>query len=241
MSRRVRSLCRNADLVLWCTSALQAWKASERDFWLSLPARVRDKGVLVLTFGDMLRARPGRRSGAGAAAGRGGAALSQDRRAGAAVRSPGACQAAAHDSMQRATRRLRIRRWLAARRVGACAGHSNRVADLRSLQSALDIAAAVGSVHAGERGVLWVGGTSPGTGPAPSREGVTPTGPRTPRICPHKIGLPAHTGRPLRDLRSAASSSPAADRTASLRTPRRTRSCSDGRRCWCRPSAWSRS
>jgi GTPase Era involved in 16S rRNA processing len=56
MSRRVRGLCRNADLVLWCTSALQAWKASERDFWLSLPARVRDKGVLVLTFGDMLRA-----------------------------------------------------------------------------------------------------------------------------------------------------------------------------------------
>jgi len=56
MSRRVRGLCRNADLVLWCTSALQAWKASERDFWLSLPARVRDKAVLVLTFGDMLRA-----------------------------------------------------------------------------------------------------------------------------------------------------------------------------------------
>lgn len=56
MSRRIRGLCRNADLVLWCTSALQAWKASERDFWLSLPARVRDNGVLVLTFGDMLRA-----------------------------------------------------------------------------------------------------------------------------------------------------------------------------------------
>lgn len=55
MSRRIRGLCRNADLVLWCTSALQAWKASERDFWLSLSARVRDKGVLVLTFGDMLR------------------------------------------------------------------------------------------------------------------------------------------------------------------------------------------
>lgn len=55
MSRRIRSLCRNADIVLWCTSALQAWKASERDFWLSLPARVRDNGVLVLTFGDMLR------------------------------------------------------------------------------------------------------------------------------------------------------------------------------------------
>jgi predicted GTPase len=55
MSRRIRGLCRNADLVLWCTSALQAWKASERDIWLSLPARVRDKGVLVLTFSDMLR------------------------------------------------------------------------------------------------------------------------------------------------------------------------------------------
>src|SRR5262245_4157770 len=56
MSQRIRSLCRNADFVLWCTPALQAWKASERDFWLSLPAKVRDKGVLVLTFGDMLRA-----------------------------------------------------------------------------------------------------------------------------------------------------------------------------------------
>jgi predicted GTPase len=56
MSHRIRSLCRKADLVLWCTSALQAWKASERDFWLSMPARVRDNGLLVLTFGDMLRA-----------------------------------------------------------------------------------------------------------------------------------------------------------------------------------------
>jgi GTPase SAR1 family protein len=55
MSRRIRSLCRNSHLVLWCTSALQAWKASERDFWLSLPENVRAKGVLVLTFGDMLR------------------------------------------------------------------------------------------------------------------------------------------------------------------------------------------
>jgi predicted GTPase len=56
ISHRIRSLCRNANLILWCTSALQAWKASERDFWLSLPERVRDNGVLVLTFGDMLRA-----------------------------------------------------------------------------------------------------------------------------------------------------------------------------------------
>jgi predicted GTPase len=53
--RRTRSLCRTADLVIWCTSALQAWKASELGFWMSLPLSVRDKGVLVLTFADMLR------------------------------------------------------------------------------------------------------------------------------------------------------------------------------------------
>jgi hypothetical protein len=41
--------------VVWCTSALQAWKGSELAFWLSLPAGVRDKGVLVLTFAGMLR------------------------------------------------------------------------------------------------------------------------------------------------------------------------------------------
>ena len=55
MSRRVRSICRTADVVVWCTSALQAWKGSELGFWLSLPASVRHKGVLVLTFADMLR------------------------------------------------------------------------------------------------------------------------------------------------------------------------------------------
>jgi predicted GTPase len=55
MSRRVRGYCRTADVVVWCTSALQAWKGSELGFWLSLPASVREKGVLVLTFGDMLR------------------------------------------------------------------------------------------------------------------------------------------------------------------------------------------
>ncbi len=55
MARRVRGICRTADVVLWCTSALQAWKASELAFWLSLPTYVRDKGLLVLTFADMLR------------------------------------------------------------------------------------------------------------------------------------------------------------------------------------------
>jgi predicted GTPase len=55
VSRRVRGYCRTADVVVWCTPALQAWKGSELGFWLSLPASVRDKGVLVLTFADMLR------------------------------------------------------------------------------------------------------------------------------------------------------------------------------------------
>lgn len=54
--RRTRRMCRGADLVIWCTSALQAWKASERILWLSQPAAVRENGVLVLTFSDMLRA-----------------------------------------------------------------------------------------------------------------------------------------------------------------------------------------
>ena len=34
---------------------MQAWKASERTHWLSLPARVRGNGLLVVTFSDLLR------------------------------------------------------------------------------------------------------------------------------------------------------------------------------------------
>ena len=42
------------DAVIWCTVATQAWKESERTAWLSLPDYLRENGVLVVTFGDLL-------------------------------------------------------------------------------------------------------------------------------------------------------------------------------------------
>jgi hypothetical protein len=46
---------RTSDLMLWCTIGTQAWKASERALWLSLPKRHRRHAVLVVTHRDMLR------------------------------------------------------------------------------------------------------------------------------------------------------------------------------------------
>jgi predicted GTPase len=51
--RTIRA-CRSADLVIWCTPAMQAWKASEQQIWLSLPRSVRRRGVLAVTFMDTL-------------------------------------------------------------------------------------------------------------------------------------------------------------------------------------------
>jgi GTPase Era involved in 16S rRNA processing len=51
--RTVRA-CRTADLVIWCTPAMQAWKASEQHVWLSLPRSVRRRGILAVTFMDAL-------------------------------------------------------------------------------------------------------------------------------------------------------------------------------------------
>jgi GTPase Era involved in 16S rRNA processing len=53
--RTVRA-CRSADLVIWCTPAMQAWKASEQQIWLSLPLSVRRRGILAVTFVDTLNA-----------------------------------------------------------------------------------------------------------------------------------------------------------------------------------------
>lgn len=47
--------CRMADDVIWCTPALQAWKASEEQVWLALPDRVRKRGTLAVTFADEIR------------------------------------------------------------------------------------------------------------------------------------------------------------------------------------------
>ncbi len=48
----VLAACRRADAVIWCTPAVQAWKASEERAWLTLPESVRRRGILAVTFLD---------------------------------------------------------------------------------------------------------------------------------------------------------------------------------------------
>ncbi|HXF54908.1 MAG TPA: dynamin family protein, partial [Hyphomicrobiaceae bacterium] len=55
LDERVLASCRRAQAVIWCTPAVQAWKASEREIWLQLPERVRKRGVLAVTYLDLLR------------------------------------------------------------------------------------------------------------------------------------------------------------------------------------------
>jgi GTPase Era involved in 16S rRNA processing len=49
--------CRGADTVIWCTPAMQAWKASELRAWLGLSKTLRRRGVLAVTFMDQIRSR----------------------------------------------------------------------------------------------------------------------------------------------------------------------------------------
>ncbi|MFZ1106034.1 MAG: dynamin family protein [Hyphomicrobiaceae bacterium] len=56
LEERIVKACRSADLVIWCTPAMQAWKASEQHVWLSLPRYVRRRGILAVTFMDTLTA-----------------------------------------------------------------------------------------------------------------------------------------------------------------------------------------
>jgi hypothetical protein len=51
---RTLRACRGADTVIWCTPAMQAWKASELRTWLALPRTIRRRGVLAVTFMDAL-------------------------------------------------------------------------------------------------------------------------------------------------------------------------------------------
>jgi hypothetical protein len=51
---RTLRACRSADTVIWCTPAMQAWKASELRTWLALPPAMRQRGVLAVTFMDAL-------------------------------------------------------------------------------------------------------------------------------------------------------------------------------------------
>jgi hypothetical protein len=55
LAARTLRACRSADAVIWCTPAMQAWKASEQQAWLALPEAVRARGILVVTFMDALR------------------------------------------------------------------------------------------------------------------------------------------------------------------------------------------
>ncbi len=50
----VVSACRRAHIAIWCTSATQAWKASEQAVWLGLPHRLKRQGLLVATQADGL-------------------------------------------------------------------------------------------------------------------------------------------------------------------------------------------
>ena len=45
----------NVDAVAWCTLSTQAWKETERSAWEQIPARLRGRGVLVVTHRDLLR------------------------------------------------------------------------------------------------------------------------------------------------------------------------------------------
>jgi hypothetical protein len=55
LEARTLRACRTADIVIWCTPAMQAWKASEQQAWLALPTAVRRRGILAITFMDQLR------------------------------------------------------------------------------------------------------------------------------------------------------------------------------------------
>jgi hypothetical protein len=49
------------DAVLWCTVATQAWKETERLAWSQMPARLRGRGILAVTHGDLI-GEPGDRA-----------------------------------------------------------------------------------------------------------------------------------------------------------------------------------
>ena len=49
------SILPTSDLLVWCTLATQAWKESERSYWMSLPMRHQRNGILVATHKDCLR------------------------------------------------------------------------------------------------------------------------------------------------------------------------------------------
>jgi hypothetical protein len=49
-----RHVAGQSNMVLWCSSATQAWRETERSAWLSLPERLRRNSLLVVTRADKL-------------------------------------------------------------------------------------------------------------------------------------------------------------------------------------------
>lgn len=54
LDRRALAASRTAHVAVWCTSATQAWKASEHRVWQGLPGRMRSRSMLAVTFRDVL-------------------------------------------------------------------------------------------------------------------------------------------------------------------------------------------
>lgn len=52
--QRVFSTCRHAHLAIWCTTATQAWKATEAAAWKRIPVRMKANSILAVTFKDMV-------------------------------------------------------------------------------------------------------------------------------------------------------------------------------------------
>ncbi|MGF1554370.1 MAG: dynamin family protein [Paracoccaceae bacterium] len=48
------ALAGRAEIAVWCTPAIQAWRQSEKAAWLALPARLRARAVLAVTQTDRL-------------------------------------------------------------------------------------------------------------------------------------------------------------------------------------------
>lgn len=46
--------CRRSNIAVWCTTAAQAWKATEVRTWSAIPPRLRRKSMLVVTHKDVL-------------------------------------------------------------------------------------------------------------------------------------------------------------------------------------------
>ena len=46
--------CARANIAIWCTASTQAWKATEHTAWSAVPARLRERSLLVATLADTL-------------------------------------------------------------------------------------------------------------------------------------------------------------------------------------------